>query len=241
VGESNQLGRRLLGRRSHQSITPHLVEVCPKRAKYIASGEFHSFAVDREDNVWAWGSNRFGEAGYARDAGSDSVLLPYPMKIRGLCGRGVILLAGGANHSAAVTAHGQCLVWGRIDGGQLGVQFSEEQLADDTLIKRDERNRPQICLRPTAVPGIGEAAYVACGTVHTIFINKRGEAYGAGMASEGELGIDADEVEVAQRITGEELKERVLTWAGAGGHFSIVAAGRAYPQNKRLLRNARMK
>ena len=223
AGEKNQLGRRLLGRRAQQSLIPHLVEVCPKRARYIASGPYHSFAIDNRDDVWAWGQNRFGEAGYAKEAGTDTVLLPYPMKIPGLCSHGVTVLDGGSDHSAAVTRDGQCFVWGRIDGGQLGVQFTDEQLRDEYLVRRDERNTPRICLRPVAVPNIGEAAHVSCG-IHTIFVARDGRIFGAGFAGMGQLGIAApDDVTVATLITGKALKERPVTWAGTGGQFSVVA------------------
>lgn len=206
-----------------ECLNPHPIEI--RDIKYIASGEYHSFAVDKKDNVWAWGLNSFGEAGYAKAAGSDSVLLPYPMKIPGLCGRGVVCLDGGAHHSAAVTADRQCLVWGRLDAGQLGIGFSPEQLQDDSLIRYDEYNNPRICLRPTPVPGIGEVSLVACGTDHTIFITKEGTAYATGFNSQGQLGLgDEDDVEVARRIKGKAVKERVLTWAGAGGQFSVIAA-----------------
>lgn len=94
------------------------------------------FGVSKKDNLWPWGLNSFGEAGFTKVAGSDSVLLPYPMKIPGVCGsRGVVCLDGRAHHSAPVTASGQCLVWGRMDGGQLGICFSPEQLQDDSLIR----------------------------------------------------------------------------------------------------------
>jgi len=93
-----------------QALIPQRVGVCRKNAKYIASGQYHSFAVDQRDNVWAWGLNSYGEAGYATDAGSDSIVLPQPMKIPDLCGKNVAMLGGGAHHSAAVTADGQCLV-----------------------------------------------------------------------------------------------------------------------------------
>lgn len=221
-GEQNQLGRRLLRRRLVECFNPHPIEI--KDVKYIASGEYHSLAVDQKDNVWAWGLNSFGEAGYAKTAGSDSALLPYPMRIDALRGRGVVCLDGGAHHSAAVTADGQCLVWGRLDGGQLGVGFSPEQLRDDSLIRHDERNKPRICLRPTPVPGLGEVSFVACGTDHTIFITREGTAYSTGFNSQGQLGLgDEDDVEVARPIKSKAVKDMVLTWAGAGGQFSAVA------------------
>lgn len=146
------------------------------------------------------------------------------MKIPGLCGKGVTVLDGGAHHSAAVTADGQFLVWGQIHSGQLGISFTPDQLQDRSLIRHDERNKPGICLRPTGVPNIGKAFHVACGTDHTIFVNTAGSAYATGYGFQGQLGLGSnDDVDVAQRIKGRGVKDRFLSWAGAGGQFSVVA------------------
>ncbi|KAH6619299.1 regulator of chromosome condensation 1/beta-lactamase-inhibitor protein II, partial [Chaetomium sp. MPI-SDFR-AT-0129] len=222
--EQNQLGRRTSGRHATDPLTPGAVNI--RDIKVMACGDYHCLAVDKKGQVWAWGLNSFGEAGYAKAAGSDDVILPFPMRIPGLRRKGVVCLAGGAHHSAAVTADGKCFVWGRLDGGQLGIAFSPEQLQDTSLIRYDERNKPRICLRPTSVPGIGTVTHVACGTDHTIFITKEGSAYATGFNSQSQLGLGADEddVNVAQLIKGKAVKDRVLVWAGAGGQFSVVAA-----------------
>lgn len=134
------------------------------------------------------------------------------------------MLDGGAHHSVAVAADGRCFVWGRIDGGQLGVEFGAEQLADETLVVRDERDKPRICTRPVPVSHIGEAAYASCASGHTIFVNREGKAYSAGFGFMGQLGHgDEEDVEVARRIEAKAVREKVLTWAGAGGQFSLVA------------------
>ncbi|KAM3425883.1 hypothetical protein NHJ13734_009842 [Beauveria thailandica] len=221
--EQNQLGRRLFGR--HQEhLKPRLVEVCRGRAKYIASGEYHSFAIDHYDNVWGWGLNSFGEAGYTKEAGSDLTVMPYPMKIPGLSGKGVTVIDGGAHHSAAVTIDGECLVWGRMDGGQLGINFTAEQLENKDMIRYDERDKPRICLRPTVIPSIGEAIHVACGTDHTIFVSKDGTAYATGFGSSGQLGLGSyRDVDVARQVKRNYIKDTTITWAGAGGQFSIIA------------------
>ncbi|KAF4998176.1 hypothetical protein FDECE_11853 [Fusarium decemcellulare] len=221
--EQNQLGKRLFGRHT-QHLKPRLVEVCRGKARYIASGEYHAFAIDKRDNVWGWGLNSFGEAGYAKGAGGDSALLSHPVKIPGLCGRGVKVLDGGAHHSAAVTADGECLVWGRLDGGQLGIDFTPKQLQNEDLVRHDEWDKPRICLQPTQVPNVGKAVHVACGTDHTIFINEEGKGYATGINSSGQLGLGHEkDVNVVQEIRGHDLKGEKLSWAGAGSQFSIIA------------------
>ncbi|KAH9905210.1 putative Ran exchange factor Prp20/Pim1 [Xylariomycetidae sp. FL2044] len=220
--ERNQFGRRLFGRNS-DPLTPCQVRVCRNKAKYIASGSYHSFAVDRNDNVWAWGANSFGEAGDTKTAGTNSAIIP-PIKIRSLCQKEVLVLDGGSHHSAAVTANGQCFVWGKIDYGQLGITIAPQQSQDSTLIRCDDRNEPRICLRPTVIPTVQQVAYVACGSDHTILIDQAGHAYATGYGEQGQLGLGSnDDVKVVQRITGRNVKDRLLTWAGAGGNFSIVA------------------
>ncbi|OAQ93717.1 regulator of chromosome condensation [Purpureocillium lilacinum] len=223
-GQQNQFGRRLFGRHQ-ESLRPRPVPVCRSGARLIASGEYHCFAVgQRRDDVWGWGLNSFGQTGDATSAGGDSALLPYPVKIPALCGQGVAVIAGGAHHSVAITADGQVYTWGRMDGGHLGIKFTDQQLGDDTVVRRDERDKPRICLQPTPVPQIGEAVHAACGTDHTIFVAKDGRAWATGFGSEGQLGLGSDDdVDVAQLIQGKAVKDRKLTWAGAGGQFSSVA------------------
>lgn len=221
--EQNQLGRQPRGRYQSDALLPREVRVCPRPIKYIASGEYHSFAIDDKDHVWAWGLNSFGEAGYAKEAGGDEAVLPYPMKIQDLCGKGVTILAGGAHHSAAVTADGSCHVWGRYDGGQLGIKFSEAQLDDESLVRRDEYNKPRICLRPTVVEGVGKVSHVACGTDHTIFVSKEGVGYASGINSNGQLGIgNEDDQDTVQELRGKYVKGSKFTGAGAGSQFSVV-------------------
>ncbi|KAG6013054.1 hypothetical protein E4U54_007142 [Claviceps lovelessii] len=230
--EQNQLGRQPFGRYQSETLRPRQVRVCTRPIKYIASGEYHSFAVDRKDNVWAWGLNSFGEAGYAKEAGGDEAVLPYPMKISDLCGKGVTVLAGGAHHSSAVTSDGECFVWGRLDGGQLGIEFSKAQLEDDTLIRHDEYNKPRICLRPTPVPEeVGRVQTVACGTDHTIFINREGVGFATGFGSVGQLGLgNEDDVDTVQRMRGKDIKGRKLIGAAAGGQFSVVMSTADVPE-----------
>jgi regulator of chromosome condensation len=53
AGEQNQLGRRILGRHQTEAFKPRRVEIARNNTKYIASGQYHSFAIDGKDNVWA--------------------------------------------------------------------------------------------------------------------------------------------------------------------------------------------
>ncbi|KAK2599077.1 hypothetical protein QQS21_005483 [Conoideocrella luteorostrata] len=225
--EQYQFGRRLIGRGSKPALIPQKLRVSRNKVKYIACGGYHCFAIDQKDNVYGWGANSFGEAGYARSAGSN-MAFARPTKIRSLCQRQVLILDGGAHHSAAVTADGDCLVWGRIDDGQLGIDFAREHLQNSTQdsmhIRYDDRNRPRICLRPAVIPTVQQVAHVACSSDHTIVLDQAGNAYSSGFNSQGQLGHGSDkDVVVMKRIEGLTAENGPLTWAGAGGQFSMVA------------------
>lgn len=229
IPDENRLGRRISPRHIYEAFTPHLVEI--KAVTSIFSGNRHSFAIDARDNVWAWGLNSYGQAGSNPDgAGSaGGVYLDRPRKIFPLCGKGVKLIAGGANHSAAITKNGECYLWGRMDGGQLGIDFTEAQLADADLIRRGElRNEPRICLQPTliTVPGLERVVSVACGIDHTIFVNEEGNAFSTGFGSGGQLGLgnDEDEIMVAKQITAKSVRGVGLIAAVARGNFSVLCS-----------------
>lgn len=223
VGEQSQLGRRVASQRQRsKAFQPHAVANLEKKTKYIATGHFHSFAVDNHDNVWSWGLNGFGQTGYAKTAGKDNGAVSTPTKIVTLSGKKVISMGAGANHSVAITSDGKCLVWGSIDAGQLGVKFTDAQVKDSKLIRLDDREKPRICLLPTEVPTIDSATHVGCGTDHTIVLDSEGAAYATGFGTQGQLGLGSyDDIDVFQRIP---AKEKKLIWAGCGGQFSIVAA-----------------
>jgi len=149
-GQQCQLGRRVVERTRMAGLTPREFGLPRKQIKYIASGGYHSFAIDKKDNVWAWGLNNYGETGYAENAGEDDSIVSVPTKIKSLSGRKLTCIKGGSHHSIAVTEDGDCLVWGRADGSQMGIDI--DTLPKEDLI-HDEHGRVRILKNPTKVPG----------------------------------------------------------------------------------------
>jgi regulator of chromosome condensation len=219
-GQQHQLGRRTVERTKHNALTPREFGL-PKGTIDIGAGSYHSFAVNKNGKVYAWGLNSYGETGVTQGAGEDKAVILHPTSIDSLEGKGrITCIEGGAHHSIAVTEAGYCLVWGRIDGCQSGLDINE--LPEEHLI-RDSKNNPRILTVPTRVPGF-EAVYATAGSDHCIAISKDGKAYSWGFSQTYQTGQGQDdEVEIARQIDNTAVRGKHLVWAGAGGQFSAVA------------------
>jgi regulator of chromosome condensation len=226
-GQQHQLGRRTVERTKHNALTPREFGL-PKGTVDIGAGSYHSFAVNKNGKVYAWGLNSYGETGIQQGAGEDKAAILHPTVIESLKGKGIITcIKGGAHHTVAVTEAGHCLVWGRIDGCQSGLDIST--LPEDHLI-RDSKGNPRILTVPTQVPGF-DAVYATAGSDHCIAISRDGKAYSWGFSQTYQTGQGKDdEVEIATQINNSAVREKKLVWAGAGGQFSAVAGLADYGQ-----------
>lgn len=153
AGGQCQLGRRIISR--HGGATTGLKpELCSrfgakKYAVDIAAGSYHSFFLDNNGQVWAWGLNNFSQTGH-ESVGEDDAMVLEPAIVESLSELEVKQIAGGEHHSVACTKSGQLLTWGRIDGHQVG-QPSDVFTEDNTVF--DENKRPRILFVPTEIKG----------------------------------------------------------------------------------------
>jgi alpha-tubulin suppressor-like RCC1 family protein len=135
--------------------------------KSIAVGATHVLALCREGNVYAWGSNQYGQLGHQHKRyDSQPTLLEMPEKITAL--------AAGTHFSLALTESGNVYAWGWNGFGQLGVN--------------DVRPR----CTPTKVPGLAQVQAIAAGEMHAVAIGKRA-LYGWGSNEAGQLGRAAQQ------------------------------------------------
>jgi hypothetical protein len=95
--------------------TPTKIEL-PGPVTRFAAGEAHALALGRDGQLWAWGSNAFGQLGNGQTApvsGVVSVLLPTTMT-------SIVDLAASSSTSYAVDANGKVWAWGNNDDGEVG-------------------------------------------------------------------------------------------------------------------------
>lgn len=223
-GQQNQLGRRVVERTKTEGLVPREFGLPRRKIAQIACGAYHSFAVDNSGNVWAWGLNNFGETGIPENAGEDDAVVLKPSKVANLADEKIKMIAGGGHHSAAVTENGKCLVWGRLDGYQMGLPMDKLKDLGEDKVKKDEHGRPRILKVPTELPGIN-ADFITCGSDHNIAISKEGKAYSWGFSANYQTGQGTDDdIEAATMIDNTAVREKKLNWAGAGGQYSVLTA-----------------
>lgn len=224
-GQQDQLGRRLLERRRHRALVPARVEL-PKRQRFVSVHACidHAFAVDVAGDAWAWGLNNYAQTGIADSAGQEEASITVPRKVASLAGRRLRALHGGRHHSIAVTRAGECLVWGRMDGGQSGLDLAQLPLHDASTVLLDERGRPRILLRPTPVPIPGRCVHAVAGPDHCIAVTADGKAYSWGFNANYQCGQGtSDDILVAKLMNGKQIRDTKIAWAGAGGQYSMLA------------------
>ena len=133
----------------------------------------------------------------------------YPRLLRALRNKGIIQVAAGGQHVAALSSSGQIYTWGVGMYGRLG----HESMQD--------------CTRPTLMHVTRkdcQAAQVAAGHMHTGFVTKSGEVWCWGMGLYGELG-QGDRYDHWLPHLVSELKGLLVTYIACGEHFTLAATG----------------
>ncbi|TLS23936.1 hypothetical protein PpBr36_08745 [Pyricularia pennisetigena] len=221
--EQNQLGRRCVQRELLASaLRPGGVGL--KRGVKvvkISCGSYHSFAVDKEGGVYTWGLNNFGQLAIEQDAGDSDAAVLTAVKVESLKDYKIADIAGGEHHSLACTTDGQLLVWGRIDGHQTGLPL--DAFTEENAIY-DDYKKPRILKTPTVIPGLPKIVSVAAGTDNSFAISDDGKVYSWGFSINYQTGQGtSDDVETPTLIDNTAIRDRKITYAGAGGQYSVVA------------------
>lgn len=234
TGQNFQLGHQVNGRLRTKTFGP-LKVVGVRNIKYIAAGSFHSFAIDINDKLWAWGLNNFGQCGISEEVGS-GVSVTEPTLVEFFADERVVQVAGGNHHSIMLTADGEVYTVGEMNFHQTGVPDS--QLPESTV--REKNGTPSYIPVPTKLK-LGrdkeksvlfpKIKYVAAGVDHSLALSAEdgsawtwgfGEVYQLGHGKQP--GADGPEDEpVPTRIRNTATTGVTMVFAGAGGQFSVTA------------------
>lgn len=193
AGEQGQLGRKVLERRKIHGTMPEKIVLHSRTRKAVAvgAGNYTSFAVDEQGDVWAWGLNNMGQTGTGFTSAASDSEVGLPKKVVGLSkaeldGDHVVQIAGGEHHTLFLTASGKVYACGRSNGGQLGLPDDHPAFQD-----RDE-NHQDLVEVPTLVPFPDDddpVVHISAGIHNNMAITKDGALYTWGTGPQSELGV----------------------------------------------------
>ncbi|KAH7175351.1 regulator of chromosome condensation 1/beta-lactamase-inhibitor protein II [Dactylonectria macrodidyma] len=219
-GQQNQLARRIIERNKMSSLVPQGVGLPRGKIVKIACGSYHSFAIDKNGQVWGWGLNNFGEIGVESNAGEDDAVILRPAKITYLEDYNITDIDGGEHHSLACSEDGKLITWGRVDGYQVGFEF--DKLTEDNAIY-DERGNARILFKPTVQPDVTNTVAVTAGTDNNFAITSEGKAYSWGFSANYQTGQGTlDDITTPTLIDNTAVRGKKIVSAGAGGQYSVL-------------------
>jgi alpha-tubulin suppressor-like RCC1 family protein/uncharacterized protein YecT (DUF1311 family) len=171
--EAGQLGSITNTGTNNPNPTPTLValesEIGP--VTQVAASGAHSLVVTASGQLYAFGSNVWGQLGRLANNGVNST--PTLVGLPGEIGPVTEVAAGGA-YSLAVTASGQLYAFGDNQSGALGSSVNNVPNPTPTLV---------------TLPGeIGPVTQVAAGAGHSLAVTASGQLYAFGQNAFGQLG-----------------------------------------------------
>jgi len=96
--------------------TPVLGALNNRRVTDLSCSDVHTMACTSDGDVYAWGSNRYGQLGAPLSLSTKS----SPRRVDGLKKASVVAVACAVKHSVALGSDGTVYCWGSNDAGQLG-------------------------------------------------------------------------------------------------------------------------
>uniref|UniRef100_A0A673UWZ9 HECT and RLD domain containing E3 ubiquitin protein ligase 5 n=2 Tax=Suricata suricatta TaxID=37032 RepID=A0A673UWZ9_SURSU len=164
----------------------------------ITCGDYHSLALSKGGELFAWGQNLHGQLGI----GSLSASVPTPQIVKNLSGIPLVQISAGKAHSMALSMSGNIYSWGRNDFGQLGLGHTEGKGFPSLIEAVDDQ----------------KVEFLACGGSHTALLTKDGLVFTFGAGKHGQLGHNS---------TQNELRPRLVTEL-AGNRVTQIACGRQH-------------
>ncbi|MFC5529105.1 stalk domain-containing protein [Cohnella yongneupensis] len=144
----------------------------------LASGVNHTLAILDNGMVMAWGDNKYGQLGNGTSGNTN----PTPALVTGL--KDVVAVAGGKDHSMALTKDGTVWTWGANYDAQLGNGSQSKFSADYTTIVENHDS-----LVPTQVRGLDHVTAIAAGWNLNYALKDDGTVWGWGSNLFGGLGV----------------------------------------------------
>ena len=149
--------------------------------KTIATGNFHSMAIDEAGNLYTWGQNNYGQIGN----GNASGYVDAPWQVNGSTGSGIPdttkfkAIAGGAYFSLAIDETGNLYAWGYDNYGQIGNGSVTGNVTTPWQINGGTGS---------GIPDTTKFKNIIAGSYHSLAIDEAGNLYVWGYDNQGQIG-----------------------------------------------------
>jgi len=193
----------------------------------FAGAGVHSLAVARNQTLFGWGFNTFGEVGNGQ--GGTSVFQPVQVCDSGQAApcteflSGVIATAAGAFHSVAVDNVGQVWTWGNNDFAQVGTVCTllPIGICSERAFLAPVRNNAIFAQLHQNCP-LPMAKAVAAGGAHSLALDACGVVYAWGLNDAGQLGTNSLAALERFAIPSVFPPGTTITAIAAGGDHSMA-------------------
>ncbi|XP_059521644.1 E3 ISG15--protein ligase HERC5-like isoform X2 [Myotis daubentonii] len=164
----------------------------------ITCGDYHSLALSKGGELFAWGQNLDGQLGLGRILDST----PTPQLVEHLSGVPLAQISAGKAHSMALSMSGNIYSWGRNDCGQLGLGHTDNEDRPSLIEALDNQ----------------KVEFLACGGSHTALLTEDGLLFTFGAGKHGQLGHNSTQNELKPCLVAELLGNRVTQIACGRRH-----------------------
>lgn len=207
AGRQGQTGYGLWGEGADTGVPVYVASAV--RFEQVTAGGAHTCGLTAEGVAYCWGSNQYGELGFAttRTCAPAGACAPAPARVAG--NLRFRRISAGDSYTCAVTDALAAYCWGYTVSGRLGT----DPASDHTV--------------PAPVRGGLELADVTAGGAHTCGLARDGTVYCWGSGSNGELGRTDLISRSAPTAIDSPLRFGMID-AGTGFTCGLAADGRAY-------------
>uniref|UniRef100_A0A2K5CWE4 HECT and RLD domain containing E3 ubiquitin protein ligase 5 n=1 Tax=Aotus nancymaae TaxID=37293 RepID=A0A2K5CWE4_AOTNA len=167
-----------------------------KKIIQITCGDYHSLALSKGGELFAWGQNLHGQLGIGRKFPSTTT----PQIVEHLAGIPLAQISAGEAHSMALSMSGNIYSWGKNEFGQLGLDHTESKDSPSLIEALDNQ----------------KVEFLACGGSHTALLTQDGLLFTFGAGKHGQLGHNSKQ---------NELRPCLVTEL-AGNRVTQIACGR---------------
>ncbi|XP_032962493.1 E3 ISG15--protein ligase HERC5 isoform X1 [Rhinolophus ferrumequinum] len=164
----------------------------------IACGDYHSLALSKGGELFAWGQNLHGQLGIGIICAS----IQTPQIVEHLSGVPLAQISAGKAHSMALSISGNIYSWGRNDFGQLGLGHTDNK--DFPFLVEALDNQ--------------KVEFLTCGGSHAALLTKDGLLFTFGAGKYGQLGHNSTQNELRPRLVTELVGNRVTQIACGRRH-----------------------